>query len=822
MTHSNARPSAAFLAAARVFSSTLTLALCVLALLIGTTSMAMAQQSTSQFSAASNINTPQGGLILAGTGINPATGNPFRHLWTADPVNGLCRLDPAVDSTDTHTINLSTCLTTINPGQLTFDPASNTIYAVDGGNKSGIFVVHFQPNDPSGHGALDLAAGATILGPTCGIATNQPNATSLGPDGNLYVGFRRSGNIMRIISPTTNPLPCTTTVQSNVIVTGDKLTSQMAWVGHNLFLNNSRLPVFVNSGTTLADACFTPQNGNVACSAFSPLTQLPTAQATMVSDQTPGLADGTDIYYGGSVLNSVTAETGVTFNFLGLISGQGTFTSPFGAPGPGINFTNISALAVDTFDPTNHVLYVGDDPTAGAIPGTGRWFQVLTAPPPPGPPSAPLNVTATAGNASASLNWTAPGNHQPVTSYTVHNSLASNGLPVADITLAAAPGSTIVPTSASITGLVNTVTYQFQVLATNSQGSSPFSAPSNAVTPQAPTVPGQPTITQATPFNAAVSVAWNPPASDGGSPITGYTISAFTGGVLVSTTPALSNQGTVINLTNGVAYTFTVHASNIVGNGPESVPSAPVTPGTAPNVTITMSDPGPIVAGNSAVYQVKLTNVGSATATAVTLSDTPGTAATVSSVTTSQGTCNIVSNTVNCNVGAIAAGGIVIINVTTKPSAQTTNTATVQFTNGINTASVTTTVIPLNQTTDVQLVGAAQNGGPAVTASDTFTWQIKNAQTVAASGVIFTSQLPSTMVFQGASSGCTSTQDPTRGITTVTCNLGTVSGGQAEVVNVTVGFTTTGTMSTTGSVTLASPQDNNPNNNNASITVGVK
>lgn len=78
------------------------------------------------------------------------------------------------------------------------------------------------------------------------------------------------------------------------------------------------------------------------------------------------------------------------------------------------------------------------------------------------------------------------------------------------------------------------------------------------------------------------------------------------------------------------------------------------------------------------------------------------------------------------------------------------------------------------------------------------------------------------MVFQSASSGCTSAQDPTTGITTVTCNLGTVSGGQTAVVTVTVGFITTGTMSTTGSVTLASPQDNNPNNNNASITVGVK
>src|SRR5262249_42979279 len=90
--------------------------------------VAMAQQSTTQFAA--GVNTPQGGLVLAGTGINPATGNPFRHLWTSDALNGLCRLDPDVDTVASHSINLATCLNTVNgaasnPGQITFDPASN-------------------------------------------------------------------------------------------------------------------------------------------------------------------------------------------------------------------------------------------------------------------------------------------------------------------------------------------------------------------------------------------------------------------------------------------------------------------------------------------------------------------------------------------------------------------------------------------------------------------------------------------------------------------------------------------------------------------------
>src|SRR5215471_11336761 len=78
--------------------------------LTGGGSTAMAQQTSTQF--ADGLTTPQGGLVLSGPAINPATGNPFRHLWTADAVNGLCRLDPDVDAAGLHAINLATCLST--------------------------------------------------------------------------------------------------------------------------------------------------------------------------------------------------------------------------------------------------------------------------------------------------------------------------------------------------------------------------------------------------------------------------------------------------------------------------------------------------------------------------------------------------------------------------------------------------------------------------------------------------------------------------------------------------------------------------------------
>jgi hypothetical protein len=100
-----------------------------------------------------------------------------------------------------------------------------------------------------------------------------------------------------------------------------------------------------------------------------------------------------------------------------------------------------------------------------------------------------------------------------------------------------------------------------------------------------PTPPGAPTSVSATAGNASANVTWAPP-SNGNSPITSYTVTPYIGATAQTPTTVTgsppASSATITGLTNGVAYTFTVTATNAIGSGPASGASNSVTPTVAP------------------------------------------------------------------------------------------------------------------------------------------------------------------------------------------------------------------------------------------------
>lgn len=116
------------------------------------------------------------------------------------------------------------------------------------------------------------------------------------------------------------------------------------------------------------------------------------------------------------------------------------------------------------------------------------------------PPGAPTGVAAVAGNASATLSFSAPASAggTPITGY------AAASTPAGGI------GNCVVATlSCSVTGLTNGVSYTFTVTASNDGGAGPASGASNAVTPQAPQTitfgPLQNRVFGAVPFTVSAS-----------------------------------------------------------------------------------------------------------------------------------------------------------------------------------------------------------------------------------------------------------------------------------------------------------------------------
>jgi uncharacterized protein (TIGR02145 family) len=90
--------------------------------------------------------------------------------------------------------------------------------------------------------------------------------------------------------------------------------------------------------------------------------------------------------------------------------------------------------------------------------------------------------------------------------------------------------------------------------------------------------PDAPAISGVVSGNAAATVSFTAPSSNGGAAITSYTATSNPEGLTATVSQAGSGDITVTGLTNGTSYTFTVTATNAIGTSIASAASSSVTP----------------------------------------------------------------------------------------------------------------------------------------------------------------------------------------------------------------------------------------------------
>ena len=206
-----------------------------------------------------------------------------------------------------------------------------------------------------------------------------------------------------------------------------------------------------------------------------------------------------------------------------------------------------------------------------AVGTSGASNTVTLTPAIVGLPRPPASISAVVNTTSVTVSWSAvTSTFAPITDYVVEYSVNNSGV------WSVWNDGVSTSTSATLTNLTPDLPVSIRVKAVNSVGTSPASVTVTVTPRAAATAPSAPQNVQATAGDTRATVRWSAPSNNGGAVISLYTVTAAPGG---ATCTASSVLACVVNgLTNGVAYTFSVTATNSVGTSPSSDASNEVTP----------------------------------------------------------------------------------------------------------------------------------------------------------------------------------------------------------------------------------------------------
>lgn len=221
--------------------------------------------------------------------------------------------------------------------------------------------------------------------------------------------------------------------------------------------------------------------------------------------------------------------------------------------------------------------------------GWGEHSQPPVTVTTPDVPGVTLPVSSEAGIRSATVSWSAPWSDLPITAYTVVAE-ADRGDGTKHRLSKSVKGDPPA-TTYTFTGLTPGMSYAFSVAATSAAGpgpASPLWLPVQLIALPGPSFHVEGLSTGA----RTAEVSWATPESD--LPVLRYDVvgtatradgTRHRVSAAVTGEPAATSHS-FTGLEIGLAYSFTVVATNAVGKGPESLPSAPVSAPAAPATPI--------------------------------------------------------------------------------------------------------------------------------------------------------------------------------------------------------------------------------------------
>ena len=535
----------------------------------------------------------------------PAAGDTEATINFTAPSNGggstitgytaTCTASGQTTRTGTNTVSPIVVTSMVNSVQYTCSVKTNTSAFPSGGSSSG--TVFVTPSATPVAPAFTSANNTTFTVGTAGnfsVTASGPPAPTITRSGALPTGVTfTDGTTPRALSGTpasgqagTYPLTFTAAngtlpnATQNFTLTIAKRAQSINFgapadrvYSPTAFAISATSVDSVTSAATGLVVAFASQTPSVCSVSGSNVTMLDVGQCTIRASQ----AGGTDYLAAANVDKSFQisqATQSITFNAQ-LTASRAIVPGGTFALNPAASASSGLAIAYSTSTPTVCTYASGVNVTMNAV-GTctivasqGGDSRYAAA------GDAQQSVSITISSQSINFPVQAQQGFSPGGTFQINPpATASSGLPVAysdaDAAICTVSGSTVTMVAVGTCRI-----------AADQAGDNNFTPAAQVVGTIAivAVAPDAPTIGAATPGNGQASIAFDAPANDGGSPITGYVATCNPGG---KTGTNSISPVVVSTLTNGTSYSCSVQAINAVGPGAASA-----------TVSVTPSSQGP-------------------------------------------------------------------------------------------------------------------------------------------------------------------------------------------------------------------------------------